>query len=315
MKKILITPRSFAKHSDDPLHLLEASGFTPVRNPFGQILTREQMIEYIRDCEGVIIGIDPLDKEVLAAAGKLRAIAKYGVGTDNIDLDYARERGIPVSITAGANSDAVADFVFAMILTLARDLIVIDRNCRAGNWKKRTGLDVFGKTMGIVGLGAIGKKVAQRAIGFSMNLYACDQHWDEDFAQRNGIKRATVHEICRECDFISLHLPLTAQTRHLIGSEELAMMKNNAILINTARGGIVDEDALLDALSSGSIRGAGVDAFVNEPPNDPRWFRLDNVVLGNHAAASTVGAANAMSMMAACNLLDDLGRDEGSTPC
>lgn len=306
MKKVLATPRSFAKHSSAPVDLLAREGFTVVRNPAGNILTKAQMIDSIADCEGVIIGVDPLDKDVLDAAPNLRAIAKYGTGTDNIDLAHAAVRGIPVSVTAGANSNAVADYAFAMMLALARNLVEIDRNCRARDWKKVTGADIYGKTLGIIGLGAIGRGMAKRASGFDMRILGYDPFWNEEFAQTYSIVRASVEQICMECDVITLHVPLSEQTRHLIGRDALARMKPEAILINTARGGIVDEEALLEALTRRRIRGAGIDAFRTEPPDDPRWYALDNLLMGNHAGAATIGAAEAMSLSAAENLLKDL---------
>jgi D-3-phosphoglycerate dehydrogenase len=306
MKKILATPRSFANHSDEPLKLLELAGFTVIKNPVGRILTKEEMIRYLSDCEGVIVGVDPLDRDVLESAHSLRAIAKYGVGTDNIDVDYAKERGIPVTVTAGANSEAVADWTFSLMLALARDLIPIDRKCRERDWKKITGTDVYGKTLGIIGLGAIGKGVARRAFGFDMQVLACEPYWDDEFAIKWGVTRASVNEICRECDFITLHVPLTENTRNTIGKKELELMKKDVVLINTSRGGIVDEDALLEALFERRIRGAGVDAFCVEPPEDPRWYSLENLIIGNHAGAATYGAADMMGLMAAKNILGSL---------
>jgi len=310
MKKILVTPRSFAKYSKAPIELIENAGFTFVRNPIGQILNKEQMIECIRGCDGVIVGVDPLDRDVLDAAPTLRAIAKYGVGTDNIDLTCTAERGISVSLTAGANANAVADFTFAMMLTLARDLIQIDRNCRQRDWRKTIGFDVYGKTLGIIGLGSIGKNVARRARGFDMNIFAYDVLWDVSFATENGIQRSTIQDICRTCEFITLHLPLNEQTNNIIGRNELALMKRTAILINTSRGGIIDEYALLDALTARRIRGAGVDTFCSEPPVEAQWYLLDNLVMGNHAGAATVGAAETMSLMAAQNILRDLMKSQ-----
>lgn len=164
-----------------------------------------------------------------------------------------------------------------------------------------------GGTIGILGLGAIGRNVAQRAQGFGMKVLAHDPFWDEAYAKTHGITRAAPDEIFAECDVISLHLPLTPETENFIGAAELAKMKPDAILINTARGGLIDENALLDALEAGRLCGAGIDAFSSEPPKDARWFTLDNVVLGSHCAASTAGASRNMGRMATANLIHDLG--------
>ena len=218
IRKILATPRSFAKEDDAPLRLLENAGFTVVRNVSGGILPKAEMIRQLSECEGVIVGVDPMDAEVIGSAKKLRAIAKYGVGTDNIDLDATKRRGIPVSVTTGANADAVADFTFALMLAAARRVVPIDRACRNRDWGKRTSLDVYGRTLGILGLGAVGRGVAKRAAcGFGMTVLAYDPYWDESFASAYGIQQAQPEEIYHTCDFISLHLPLNERTKGMIG--------------------------------------------------------------------------------------------------
>ena len=306
MKKVLVTPRSFGK--TDPLawQMLEDAGFAVLRNPTGSILNEEQLKEMLTGCDGVVIGVDPLTADVLAAAPNLRAIAKYGVGTDNIDLDYCRQKGIKVSRTVGANAEAVADFTFALMLAVARQVVQIDQRCRQGDWSKITAIDVSSRTLGILGLGAIGRAVARRAAGFNMRVIAHDVFWDEAYATGHGLERATPGQIFREADFISLHLPLLPETRNIVGEAELSLMKSTAILVNTARGGLIDEPALLKALQDRRIYGAGIDAFSQEPPADPAWFTLDNLVLGSHAAASTSGATEQMGRMAARNLISDL---------
>lgn len=305
--KVLTTPRSYGKTDPAVFEMLEKAGLEVIRNETGGILDREAMKRLLADCEGVIVGVDPLDAQVMAAAPRLRAIAKYGVGVDNIDLEAARARGIKVSRTVGANAEAVADYAMTLMLAVARRAAAIDARCRRGDWGKITTRDISGGILGLLGLGAIGRLVARRAQGFGMTVMAYDPFWDEDYARANGIVKASPEEICAQADVISLHLPLTEETRGTIGAPELAQMKPDAILINTARGGLIDENALLDALAAGRIYGAGVDAFAQEPPEDPRWFTLENVVLGSHCAASTDGAARNMGRMATENLIRDLG--------
>jgi len=246
--KILVTPRSFGKTDPKAFDMLAEAGFTVVRNDTGGIMTAEQISEALADCDGVILGVDPLNKDVLDAAPNLKAVAKYGVGTDNIDLDECKRRGIKVTITVGANANAVADYALALMLAVARKVIPVDAQCRKGDWSKTSSVDVYGKTLGLIGLGAIGKGVAKRAKGFDMRVLAYDVYWDGAYAASAGIQRADLETIYRECDFISLHVPLTDATRSMIGERELAMMKPECVLVNTARGGIVDEDALLSAL-------------------------------------------------------------------
>ena len=210
MEKILVTPRSYGKTNPALFEQLAEAGYEVVRNDVGGIFTKEQMIERIAPCVGVIIGVDPMDADVIAAAPKLRAISKYGVGVDNIDLDAAKARGIPVSRAVGANSEAVADYAFALMLALSRKVLPIDAKCRKDDWSKVTTLDVSHKTLGIFGMGAIGKHVARRAQGFSMKIMAYDVYWDEAFSKEHGVVRAEPEEIFKTCDFISLHLPLLA---------------------------------------------------------------------------------------------------------
>ena len=305
-EKILTTPRSYGKGMPELFEQLEAAGYEVVKNTTGGILEKEAMKEMLADCVGVIVGVDPLDAEVLAAAPKLRAIAKYGVGVDNIDMDYCKEHGIKVSRTVGANSEAVADYAMALMLAVARKVPEIDRKCRERNWGKITTRDVSHATLGLFGLGAIGRHVALRANGFGMKVIAYDPFWPEDFAREQQIERADAQTIFQTADFISLHLPLLPDTEGFVGERELGWMKKDAILINTARGGLVDEKALLRALKEGRIYGAGLDAFAHEPPEDDDWYDLPNVVLGSHCAASTQGATRNMGRMATENLLKDL---------
>lgn len=304
--KILTTPRSYGKNMPELFEKLEAAGYEVVKNTTGGILEKEAMKQLIADCDGIIVGVDPLDAEILACAPKLRAIAKYGVGVDNIDMEYCKEHNIKVSRTVGANSEAVADYAMTLIMAVARKAVLIDRRCRRKDWGKISTRDVSNATIGIFGLGAIGKNVAKRAQGFGMKVLAYDPYWPEAYAEANGIEQADAETIFRNADFISLHLPLMESTKNFVGEKEIAMMKKDAVIINTARGGLIDEAALLAALKEDRIYGAGIDAFAHEPPEDPAWFELDNVVIGSHCAASTGGATQNMGRMATENILRDL---------
>ncbi|HZG75154.1 MAG TPA: phosphoglycerate dehydrogenase [Paenibacillus sp.] len=303
--KVLVTPRSFGKTDPEPYRILERAGFDVERNPHGRILTRDEMREAARDADAIVVGVDPLDREVLEAAPRLKAIAKYGVGTDNIDMDYCRERGIRVTVTNGANAEAVADFAFALMLAAARRLVPIDAGCRRLEWGKVTGVDLYRRTLGLVGMGMIGKGVARRARGFDMRILAYDMARDEAFARETGVEYVdSLPELAAGADFISLHLPLTPATHNLFGAELLALMKPTAVLVNTARGGLIDEDALYDALKHNKIWGAGLDVFEQEPPENRKLLELDNLVIGSHTAASTFQAIDNMGLMAARSLVD-----------
>lgn len=305
--KVLVTPRSFGRGDPAVFDLLTDAGVTVVRNDTGAMLSVEGMQERIRDCAGVIVGVDPLDDAVMAAAPGLRAIAKYGIGMDNIDLEAAKRRGIAVSKTVGANSDAVADYTFALLLALARQVTVIDARCKRHNWGTLLSSDVHGKTLGLLGFGAIGKRVAQRARGFSMQVLAYDVVWDAAWSSEYGVQFAEPDKIFREADFVSLHMPLLPATRGFVSKDCLDSMKPTAFLINTARGELVDEDALLSALRARSIAGAGIDAFREEPPQNPEWYALENVILSSHCASSTPDSTRNMGRFAVQNLLKDLG--------
>jgi D-3-phosphoglycerate dehydrogenase len=304
---VLVTPRSFGAHSAEPYDLLAGGGLTVIRNPHGRIMAKDEMIAHIGDADAVIVGVDPLDRDVLERAPRLKVIAKYGVGTDNIDMACAAERGIKVTTTAGANTEAVADYTFALLLAAARKVVPIDRACREGDWRKTTAVDVNGRTLGLLGLGQIGKAVVRRARGFGMRVLAYDAVRDEAFAAAGGVVYAdSADEILREADFVSLHVPLTDATRHMIGSREFGLMKRTAVLVNTARGGLIDEGALLEALAGGRIWGAGIDVFEKEPPDNRELLELDNLVIGSHCAASTVQAVDNMGMMASRHVLQHL---------
>ncbi|MCT4687344.1 phosphoglycerate dehydrogenase [Vallitalea sp.] len=304
--KILITPRSFGKNNSKPWDMLKEKGYEIITNPYGRIMTEEEMIDCIKDVDGVILGVDPCNRKVLEKATNLKCISRYGVGLDNIDMEYAKERNIPVHRTVGANSNAVADYAFGLMLDITRKISCIDRECRKGNWKKIKTSEMWGKNIGVLGLGAIGKGVAKRASGFNMNVLAYDVFKDESYAKDNNIKYVDLETIYKEADFISLHLPLTKETKDLISYKEFDMMKDSAIVVNTARGGVINEDALCDALLNNKILGAGIDVFEEEPPSNNQFTKLDNIVIGSHCAASTLEAIDNMSMMATTNLINEL---------
>lgn len=196
--KVLVTPRSFAKHNTKPYDMLIAHGFEVVRNPFQRPMNQAELEEHIADVDGVIIGIDPLNRNVLEKARKLKAIAKYGVGIDNIDVEYAKSKNIKISRTLGANFEAVADYTFTLILSIARKVHITDRECRQGNWHKLLTLEVFNKTLGIIGTGHIGQGVAKRAKGFDMKILAYDLHPDLEFANKCGVEYVDLNTLYKK---------------------------------------------------------------------------------------------------------------------
>lgn len=304
MKKVLITPRSFGSFSEEPFEILTKNNFEYVLNPYGRILTEEEMINHIKDADALIVGVDPVSREVLNSAPRLRIISKYGVGLDNIDLDEAKARGITVTTTSGANTEAVADYAFGLMLAVARKIVVIDRACRQLDWSKSTTLGLYGKTLGILGTGAIGKAVAKRASGFNMKILAYDIYKDEIYAGNNRIDYVELDELYQQSDFISLHLPLNDTTWGMINETAIDKMKKNAIIINTARGGLIDETALYKAIKQNRIWGAGLDVFEKEPPAGNPLLELDNVVIGSHCAASSTDAIDKMSLFSVHNIIN-----------
>lgn len=306
MTKVLITPRSFGKYDDEVFQILKMNHVEVVPNTTGSVLSKDEMKKLVANVDGIIAGVDTLDAEVLACAPNLKTISKYGVGTDNIDLDYCKNHGISVTITKNANRNAVADYSFGLMLAVARRIPEISDGCKNGDWSKKIAADIFGKKLGVLGLGAIGRGVIHRALGFDMQVYGYDVVEDDVFLEDNEVTFATLDEIMSECDFISIHLPLIPQTENIINKGMLDKAKKNLVIVNAARGGIINDDDLYNALVEKKIYGAGLDVFQTNTPKDSKLLTLPNVVVGSHTAASSKGAVAKMSLMAVSNLLKNL---------
>jgi D-3-phosphoglycerate dehydrogenase len=309
LDKVLVTNASFAKYSKRAEEILQDYGLEIIR--VKQPVTGENdLLGQLDDVVAIITGLEPVTGKVINSAPRLRVIVKHGIGVDNIDLDAAKEKGVIVANSPGTNREAVADLVFGLMLSLARKIPQSDRQVREGKWPKVFGQSVWGKTLGIIGLGVIGKSVAQRAKGFNMKVLAFDKYWDEEFASANGIIRSEVDEILKESDFVTLHVPLMKETRNLIGEKQISIMKPTAYLINAARGGVVDEDALYKALKEGRIAGAGIDVFSTEPPTQSPLLGLQNVILTPHMGGFTDGALSMTSEFVSQVVVDALkGRE------
>jgi phosphoglycerate dehydrogenase-like enzyme len=299
MTRVAVTPRSFRQTPGEHLDRLRAEvdvSFPDVDRP----LDEDEMVELVRGCAGLIVGVDPVTGQVLEA-GPLRVVVKYGSGMDNIDVRAAEELGIRVSSTPGANARSVAELAVGLLLSLARNVVVHDRSIRDESWRRITGIELAGKRLGIVGYGAIGREVARIAQGLDMEVVAHDPLIDDA-----DVPLVPLEELYATCDAVSLHLPLTAETRGMVGAEELAAMKPTALLLNTARGGLVDEEALAEALRTGRLGGAALDGFIEEPLGDSPLRGLDNVVLSPHAGAATLDAVRRTAARAVDQLLRDL---------
>jgi len=279
-------------------------------NSTGKPFSEDELIAQLDGCVGCIAGLDPFSKRVIESAAGLKVISRYGTGVDNVDLAAARAKGVVVCKTPGVNSQAVAELAIALLLCLARQVPMLDRKTREGYWVRSVGVELHKKTLGIVGLGAVGKRTARLAAGFSMRVLACDPNIDLEYAQANGIIPADFDTVLRESDFLSLHLPLNNETRHIMSAEAMRNMKRGAIIINTARGGLIDEAAACELLRSGHLDGLGLDVYEEEPPQHSPLLELENVVFTPHTAAHTNEATAAMAALSVQNLIDALeGRE------
>ena len=311
--KILVSGRL----PDEVTHALKQR-FEVEANLEDRPMARERLLEAIADKEGFISLVgDSIDAELLDRAPRLRMIAQMAVGYDNVDLAAATARGIPVSNTPDVLTDATADLTFALILALSRRIVELDGRVRRGEFKFWApmlflGREVTGKTLGIVGFGRIGQAVARRARGFRMRvLYHDPRSIDAATERELDAESAGLRRLLSEADFVCIHVSLSKETRHLIGPTELALMKPTAYLINAARGPVVDEKALVEALRTGRIAGAGLDVYENEPDLTPGLVGLENVVLLPHVGSATLETRTKMASTAAENLCAGL---EGKAP-
>jgi len=277
-------------------------------NPNDRTLTREELLDAVKDIDVLVPnGPDRIDAEVLEAAPKLKLIANFGVGYNNIDVDAATRLGIPVTNTPGVLSEATADIAWGLLMSVARRISEGDRMIRGDGWKgwgplQLLGSDVTGATLGLIGLGSIGKAMIPRAKGFSMKIiYWNRTRLDPADEKELGIEYVSKDALLSSADFVSLHVSLVPETRHLISEPELRLMKPSAFLINTTRGPVVDEKALVAALESGTIAGAGLDVFENEPAVEPGLMHLENVAMAPHLGSATVGTRIKMGMLVVDN--------------
>ncbi|MBZ4653567.1 MAG: D-glycerate dehydrogenase [Peptococcaceae bacterium] len=274
---------------------------------------REVLMQEVKEVDGLVsLLTDKIDGELMDAGKNLKVISNYAVGFDNIDLDAATQRGLLVTNTPGVLTETTADLAFALLLATARSVVWADKFTREGKWKtweplKFLGQDIYGAQLGLLGFGRIGCAVAKRARGFDMKVKYYDLFRNEQAEKELGVEYASIDEILTQSDFISLHVPLTKDTRHLINKDSLKKMKKNAVIINTARGPIINEDDLYEALVNGTIWAAGLDVMDPEPPRaDHPLFKLDNVIVLPHIASASIATRNKMALMAAENMIAGL---------
>jgi len=318
MPKIFVTRQIL----ESGINLLKGKDYEVEVSDFDGVLPREQLLGKIKGADAVLALLtDKINAEFFDAAGpQLKIVANYAVGYDNIDLPEAKKRGIIVTNTPDVLTESVAEHAIALMFALAHRIVESDQFMRDGKyagWAPMLflGNDMAGKTVGLVGLGRIGSTVAKRLKqGFDMKIMYFDVHRNEDLEKEYGLVYADLETVLRKADFVSIHVPLLPATRHLIGEAQLKMMKKGAYLINTSRGPIVDEKALVEVLKNGVIRGAGLDVYEEEPKMAPGLAELDNVVITPHTASATEETRGAMSELAAKNIIEVLEGREAITP-
>ncbi len=281
-------------------------------NPYDRVLSKEEIIKGLQGKDGLLCLLtDPIDENVINSEPKLKMIANYAVGYDNVDIGAATERGIPVSNTPGVLTDTTAEMTWALLFSVARRIVESDKFTRSGRFKGwvpmlMLGQDVSNKTLGIIGAGRIGTAFALKSRGFNMNVLYADNRLNETLENELGAKKVDLPFLLKESDFISLHVSLNTSTYHMISEKELKRMKKNAVLINTSRGAVIDEQALVKALKEKWIFGAGLDVYEHEPEISDELKKLDNIILQPHSASATIETRTNMAIMAAENMIAGL---------
>lgn len=303
--EVLVTWPHYDGEADGLGKSLADAGLTIRLEPKHGARSRARVRELASEAVAAIVSTDPFDADVLATCRSLRVIARVGIGVDSIDLDAATRQGIAVTVTPGANEDTVADHTVGLMLATLRRICEHDAGVRRGEWNRtgpHTPWTLNGRTVGLVGFGRVGQLVAQRLRGFDVAVLA----HDSACVHRDGAELVALDTLLRTADLVSLHVPLVPSTTSLIGERELALMRPDAILVNTARGGVVDEAAMVDALEQRRLAGAALDVFEEEPPHDSRLLALSNVVLSPHNAGLSVESVKEMTRRATASVIDVL---------
>ncbi len=312
--EVVVLSRKFRESLPLMRDFLEARNCTLAEIEPEYPLTEDAICELAATAGGIITGLEPITARVMDAAPNLKVISTGGVGFDHVDCEAAAERGIVVGNCHGCNNHSVSELAFGMMLNLARKVHQSDAAIRSEGWvsghAERTGIELWGKTLGVVGLGRVGKASALLGRAFGMNVIANDIVWDVTFANEHGISLAPLEKLLRVSDFVTLHVPLTVLTREFIDEDALELMKPTAFLINTARGPVVKESALVNALANGRIAGAGLDVFRVEPHPDNPYVEFDNVILTPHIGGSSAEAEERSLYLAMTNVANVLNGHE-----
>ncbi len=314
MFRVLVTGRNFGSQTPDFNYFLER-GYEVVENPYknlGRAPNEEELLAIIEDIDAILVGNDPVTARVIDKGTRLKVVAKSGVGVDNIDIDKCSERGIAVVNVPDTTSIPVAELAFGHILALSKLIMYNNRRAMNGLWPVDRGHDLYHKKLGIVGFGRIGQMLARRASGFEMDIYAYDPYMNEKVAKELEVMVATLDEITEQCDYISIHVPKLPSTVNLFDAERISRMKEGSYLINCARGGIVNEEALYDALQSGHLAGASADVLETEPPQErPKLYDCENFLVTTHIGGNSLECISATAKVAAENIIHVLEKQ----PC
>lgn len=310
--RVLITPSSFGDCGAEPIRLLERAGLEWRMNPHGRRLTGEEVVQLAQGYDALLAGVEPLSEQVLRQLPDLQVISRVGSGMDNVDTRACKELGITVVNTPYGPTRAVAEHTLALTLALLRHIPQADRQLRAGVWKKQMGRLLQGRVFGIIGLGKIGKEVAQLAVAFGCEVLATDPEADVVWARENAVRLVDLDQLLTKSEVVSLHLNLEAAAEPLLGVEQLAKMREEAFLINTARGSAVDEEALKQRLEAGELAGAALDVFHVEPYDGP-FTELENVIVTPHLGSYAREGRLEMELESVRNLLEVLGLESEQT--
>ncbi|MCF7668853.1 MAG: phosphoglycerate dehydrogenase [Verrucomicrobia bacterium] len=307
--KVYISEPEFIRNCPNAIQRLKAAGGELIMHNGDSSPREEEMIECLEDADAWIAGLENITGGILRNAPRLKVISRFGVGCDNVDTEAAAERGITIAVTEGAMTNSVAELVFGLVLALARRIPYGDAIVRGGDWRRYVGVEISGKTLGIAGMGRIGRAVARRAKGFDMRVIGFDAVSFDSFAEATGIEVVGFERLVADSDFLSLHLPSTKETRGIIDAHALAQMKRSAFIVNTARGELVNETALAEALKRGQIAGAATDVFAGEPPVGSPLIGLENFIATPHVGSLTAEALVRMGEIAAGNVINLLRGD------
>lgn len=302
MSKILTSPSSFGQVGSEPVDLLVDNGYEVINNPYGRKLTEDEVIELAKDCIGIVAGVEPLTPRVMDALPALKCISRVGIGMDSVDLKYAAQKGITVTNTPNGPTRSVAELTLAMTFALLRKIPQADADLKKRLWKKQTGNLLFNKVIGVVGLGRIGRLVSEMFRGLGNPVIGYDPYADAAWAESKGVNLVDFDTVLKTADIITLHVPGNEDKSAVIGSKEFELIKSSAMLINISRGGIVDEAALYDALTTKKIASAAIDVF-NEEPYDGPLCDLENVVLTPHLGSYAEEGKLLMEIDAVNNLI------------